>query len=388
MSVEVSSFLSSPWMWYTAYFTLSLTLDCCLFVHMHPYRYRATDLLAQYYILTYLIGLCAGVLGQPWYSAELYFAYFVMIGRAVKDLSIGKEVYYLLGWQMFLLGLKLTFYIVGLDITVPMDSPSAFPVSEGVSWVWLGITLGCALIVDWVLLCNRCRDWFPATRSVVLYYCLNYVLSVTGYYITGWWYTAEYYSMFIFLTIGLCYHLDITEYIAAFIWWQVIIGAISILLHLFGVSEISGWTGYLVSTYLLPVTIIVIKYGLCFFACFFISLGIVYLLDHFRRVSGDTPKTSSEISNFAVSFFIIFAMTLGLLVLAWLVMWVVGWVFGSVPWLMQCWYRVTIALIGAVVGDYIRSRTIEDRDLSMASDFVAMFISLYVIGEGAAIVLG
>ena len=379
----------SSWFYPIAYLSLAATLDCCIFAHLRPYRYRALDVLAQYYAFTYLFSQLSEWKLEPWFSADLYFGYFILFLRFVKSLTIKEEMKCMLGWQVMLGPVKLLLYFLGIGASPTFSSPIStyesplevltFP---GFSWTWLFLTLTLSLLLDCSVLCN-CHIYLPVTRNVLLYYILNYSLYLCSDYVTGWWYTAEYYFIYILLFAGMEKGMSAAEYVGGVVWWQMVLGGVRVVLYVFGFSESTGWVG----SYILPVLLIPIKYCVCAFACFYLSMVIMSLLDRFRDLASK-PKTASEMTAFATKFFSLFFLTIGMLVAAWVVMWVVQFVFGSVPWLMLLWYKVTIAALAVVSGDIVIKDDMEGKAIALTSYFLATFISIYIIEEVAGVVLG
>jgi hypothetical protein len=403
-AAEVSAGLS--WTWLAAYFAAALLIDWVKSCFQYRSRPVATKVLVAYYVLTYLLSLCKGLLSEDLYHAELYFIYFLLVVDVVKGLKIMHYFGFLVFWQLFLTSLLVIVYGFGVklpnewmeilvskaEIALIEGAPEAEAVrvteTAGFSWIWLSIYAAIALLTDWVRLCIRCADNFHGIRALLAYYSLNYLLYLSSGYITGWWYTLDYYFIWVVALYELVVGLDLPTYFGALIWWHIFLGAVRVILHVCGVSASSGWTELLITGVVVPLAIVLLKYGLCTAACFFISLGIINLLDYFRFASSEKPKSEQEMSIFAVNFFSLFFLEVGLMLLAWALMWVVALVFGSVPWLMGFWYKGAWALLSAVMGSMVMENGYIEREVMVMNNFTATLISLYVLGGLASLVLG
>lgn len=403
-AVEVSTGLS--WTWWAAYFAAALLIDWVKSCFQYRSRPVATKGLIAYYVLTYLLSLCKGLLSEELYYAELYFIYFLLVVDVVKGLKITHYFGFLIFWQLFLTSLLVIVY--GFGVKVPNEwmemlaskaeiamieaapEAEAMSVTEtaGFSWIWLSIYAALALLTDWARLCMRCADNFHGIRALLAYYSLNYLLYLGSGYITGWWYTLDYYFIWIVALYELVVGLDLPTYFGTLIWWHIFLGAVRVILHVCGVSASSGWTELLITGVVVPLAIVLLKYGLCTVACFFISFQSMLLFDNYRFAFSEKPKSEQKMSIFAVNFFSLFFLEVGLMLLAWALIWVVGLVFGSVPWLMGFWYKGSWALLSAMMGSMVMENGYIEREVMLMNNFTATLISLYVLGGLTSLVLG
>ena len=402
--VEVSAGLS--WTWLAAYFAAAFLFDKVKTCVQYRSRPVATKVLIAYYVLTYLLSLCKGLLSEELYNAELYFIYFLLVADALKGLRVAHYLVFLVLWQLFLTSLLVIVYGFGVkapnelmeilaskaEIAIIEAAPNAETVrvaeTAGFSWIWLAIYVTLALLTDWARLCLRIGEHFQGIRALMIYYSLHYLLYLGSEYITGWWYTLDYYFIWAVALYELVVDMDVPTYFGTLIWWHIFLGALRVILHVCGVSTSSGWTELLITGVVVPLAIILFKYGFCTVACFFISLGIINLLDQFRFASSQKPKSEQEMSTFAMNFFSLFFLEVGLMLLAWALMWVVGLVFGSVPWLMGFWYKGAWALLSAVMSSMVMESGQIEREVMVLNNFTATLISLYVLGGLISLVLG
>jgi len=417
METEAEVTAGVSWTWLAVYFSAAFLLDWAKSCFSYPPRPVAVRVLFAYYLLTYLLSLCSGLLSETVYQAELYFIYVLLGVNVMKGLRGQYYVSLLVFWQFVIVsGLVIC---KGLGVTDVRDlmkiitskaeiavinAQTASPVIEtapnreitpiieayaGFSWLWLSIYVALALLADWVRACINYRGSFHALRGLIAYYSLNYLLSLCTDYITGGWYLVDYYFICILAVSDVVATLDLSDYLGALVYWHLFLGAIRVVLHVTGLSATTGWTELLITWVVIPLAVLVLKYGLCTTACFFISLGLLNLVGHFGQEFYDKPKTPQAVSRFAVDFFTMLFLVVGLMLLAWAVMWGFGLLFGGVPWLMEFWYKGMWALLGAGLAYTLMQEEAHfGRELVLMNNFLATLISLYVLGGLASLALG
>lgn len=401
------------WTWLCVYFTAAYLFDLgksCFFRSSRPVARRA---LLAYYLLTYFLSFCRGLMAESVYLAELYFVYILVGMEVVKGLRVGHYVGLMVFWQFMIVSGLVICRVVGItDVSdlvamaaakaeiALIDVQTASPMVEtvpsreitheiegnaGFSWVWLCIYVALALLADWIRACMRFRGNFHAIRALIAYYCLNYLLSLCSDYITGGWFLLDYYFICLLAVSDVVTNLDFSDYVGILFYWHFFLGAIRVFLHVSGLSAASGWGEQLISWVIVPLSVLILKYGLCTAFCFFISLYLLHLISQFSLETYAKPKSPQEVSRFAVDFFQLLFLVLGLMLLAWTLMWGCDWLFGTVPWLMQFWYKAVWALLGAGLAYMLVERDSYGREMMLANNFVATLISLYVLGGLASL---
>ena len=415
METEAEVPAGVSWTWLAVYFSAAFLLDWVKSCFSYPSRPVAVRVLISYYLLTYLLSLCSGLLSETVYQAELYFIYVLLGVNVMKGLRGQYYVSLLVFWQFVIVsGLVICkgLEVIGVrdvmevipskaEIAV-INAQTASPVIEtapnreitpiieayaGFSWLWLSIYVALALLADWVRACINYRGSFHALRGLIAYYSLNYLLSLCTDYITGGWYLVDYYFICILAVLDVVAILDLSDYLGALVYWHLFLGAIRVVLY--GFSAITGWTELLITWVVVPLTVLTLKYGLCTTACFFISLGLLNLVSQYGRAPYQKPQTPQAVSRFAVDFFTMLFLVVGLMLLAWAVMWGFGLLFGGVPWLMEFWYKGMWALLGAGLAYTLMQEEAHfGRELVLMNNFLATLISLYVLGGLASLALG
>ena len=221
METEAEVPAGVSWTWLAVYFSAAFLLDWAKSCFSYPSRPVAVRVLIAYYLLTYLLSLCSGLLSETVYQAELYFIYVLLGVNVMKGLRRQNYVSLLVFWQFVIVsGLVICKGLGVTDVrdlmkiitskaeiavinaqTAPLVVETApnreiTPIIEanaGFSWLWLSIYVALALLADWVRACINYRGSFHALRGLIAYYSLNYLLSLCTDYITGGWYLVDYY---------------------------------------------------------------------------------------------------------------------------------------------------------------------------------------------------
>ena len=134
MEAETAVPAGVSWTWLAVYFSAAFLLDWTKSCFSYPSRPVAVRVLIAYYLLTYLLSLCSGLLSETVYQAELYFIYVLLGVDAMKGLRRQNYVSLLVYWQLFL-GVILAFlHVSGLNLL------AGWPESL-VSWVLIPLTV-------------------------------------------------------------------------------------------------------------------------------------------------------------------------------------------------------------------------------------------------------